>query len=258
MQHERRNDILSKIRKQRTLKVADLIDEYQVSIETIRRDLEYLEKKGQLQRVYGGAVLRGFYGDEPEYESREIINYTQKQAIGKKTVEFIDDGDVLFFDLGTTPMEVAKQLRFKKNLTVITNATLTAQELIRNNPGCRVILLGGELRQSELAVSGAIAESNLKNFYAVKAIISIGGITVETGVTDFNFHEASVRRIMVERASQVIGVTDYSKFGVIAMNHICPIEKLNILVTDWNIPPHVLGEYRALGINICTAPMIGE
>jgi DeoR/GlpR family transcriptional regulator of sugar metabolism len=258
MQHERRNEILSKIRTFRTVKVSDLQEEYKVSIETIRKDLEYLESKGQITRVYGGAVLKGFYGDEPEYESREILNYPQKQAIGRKAAEFINDGDVLFIDLGTTPMELVKQLKFKKNLTVITNAVLTALELVRNGSDCKVILLGGELRKEEFAVSGSITEHVLKDFYATRAIISIGGISPENGVTDYNLHEASIRRLMLEHSSEVIGIADYTKFGVIAMNYICPVEKLDILITDWTIPHKVMEEYRKRGINIVAAPELAK
>jgi DeoR family transcriptional regulator of aga operon/DeoR family fructose operon transcriptional repressor len=257
MLHQRRNEIITKIRKQRTITVADLMAEYKVSIETIRRDLEYLEKQGHLRRVYGGAVLHGLYGEEPEYKQREIINYAQKQAIGKKTAEFINDGDTLFFDVGTTIMEVAKYLRNKKNLTVITNATLVAHEFIRHE-GCRVILLGGELRRGELSSSGFISDQNIGNFFANKTILGIGGITVETGVTDYYLQETSTRRLMVDRSDEVIAVADYSKFGVIAMNYVCPVEKIKILVTDWTTPAKAIAEYRSRGIMVYSAPPISE
>jgi DeoR/GlpR family transcriptional regulator of sugar metabolism len=257
MLHQRRNEIVSKIRKQRTITVAELMAEYKVSIETIRRDLEYLEKHGHLRRVYGGAVLHGLYGEEPEYKNREIINYAQKQAIGKKAAEFINDGDTLFVDVGTTIMEVAKQLRNKKNLTVITNATLIAHELI-NHEGCRVILLGGELRRGEFSASGFISEQNIGNFFANKTILGIGGITAKTGVTDYYMQETSTRRLMVERSDEVIGVADYSKFGVTAMNYVCPAEKIKILVTDWTTPAKVIAEYRSRGVTVYSAPPIPE
>jgi DeoR/GlpR family transcriptional regulator of sugar metabolism len=253
MLHQRRNEIITIIRKQRTIKVADLMKNYKVSIETIRRDLEYLEKKGFLRRVYGGAVLHGLYGEEPEYKNREIINYPQKRAIGKKTAEFINDGDTLFIDVGTTLMEVAKQLWGKKNLTVITNATIIAHELIRHE-GCRVILLGGELRKGELSVSGNLSDSNIRHFYANKALLGVGGITPETGITDYEMQEANTRRLMIEHSSEVIAVADYSKFGVIAMNHSCPIEKIHILVTDWTTPAKLIAEYRSHGVQVCIAP----
>jgi DeoR family transcriptional regulator of aga operon/DeoR family fructose operon transcriptional repressor len=257
MQHERRNDIVAKIRKDRIIKITDLKREYRVSTETIRRDLEYLERNGQLRRVYGGAVLNGLYGIEEQYEHREHINYFQKRAIGKKAAEFISDGDTLFIDNGTTVMELVKNLGHKKNLTVITNGTLIAQTLDTVNHDCRIILLGGELRRNELTVSGAITEAALNNFYAARAVIGIGGIDSAAGITDYNFHDANTRRIMIERANMVIGLADYSKFGVITMNYICPAVKLNVLVTDWTTPEEILAEYRAMGIEVCAVPETG-
>jgi DeoR/GlpR family transcriptional regulator of sugar metabolism len=154
-------------------------------------------------------------------------------------------------------MEVAKQLRNKKNLTVITNATLIAHELI-NHEGCRVILLGGELRRGEFSSSGFISDQNIGNFFANKTILGIGGITVETGVTDYYLQETSTRRLMVERSNEVIAVADYSKFGVTAMNYACPVEKIKILVTDWTTPAKVIAEYRSRGVTVYSAPPIPE
>jgi DeoR/GlpR family transcriptional regulator of sugar metabolism len=253
MLFERRTEIFKKIQKQRTIRVSDLVEEYRVSIETIRRDLEYLEKKGFLHRVYGGAVLHGFYGEEPAYQNREITNYPQKKAIGKRAVEFIQDGDTLFIDVGTTTMEAALNLHTKKNLTVITNATLIAQKMI-SYEGCRVILLGGELRRGDLSVSGGVSDGNIQNFYANKAIIGVGGITPSTGITDYYLPEASTRRLMISRADVVIALADCSKFGAIAMNQICPIDRISTLITDWTTPAQVIAEYRARGIEVCVAP----
>ncbi|MDR3138321.1 MAG: DeoR/GlpR family DNA-binding transcription regulator [Treponema sp.] len=257
MQYERRKDIVEKITEFKTVKVRDLISEYHVSIETIRRDLEFLEEQGYLQRVYGGAVLRGYYGRaEPERKHREMTNSREKQAIGKKAASLISNGDSVFIDYGTTTVEMVRQLGDKKDLTVLTNAVLVAQELARvaqNTSGWRIILLGGEIRENELTVSGALTDSNLKNFYLAKTVIGIGGIDLEAGVTNYYFQEASTHRLAVERADTVIGLADYSKFAVTTLNHICPADKLDILVTDWTVPDAVLEEYRALGITVYAA-----
>jgi DeoR family transcriptional regulator of aga operon/DeoR family fructose operon transcriptional repressor len=254
MQHERRNEILTKIKIQRAVKVCDLMEEYKVSIETIRRDLEYLEKKGLLRRVYGGAVLHGFYGEETDYDRRVVTNYPQKQAIGEKTAELINHGDTLFINRGTTTMEVVKALGLKKNLTVITNSILIAQELIKINDNCRIILLGGELRRGEQTLYGTITDSNLEEFYATKAILGIGGISPETGITDYYLQETNTVRIMIQRSAEVIGIADSSKFGVVAMNFICPLEKVHTLVTDWTTPAKVIAEYRSRGLKVHAAP----
>lgn len=254
MQHERRKEIITKINKLRTLKVADLTEEFQVSIETIRRDLEFLEKQGHLQRVYGGAVLRGYYSlTEPDLVLREQTNSREKQAIGEKAASLIEHGDSLFIDFGTTTVEMARKLGGKKNLTILTNGMLVAQELVRlaeNSTGWKIILLGGEVRTSEFTVSGAMADSNLKNFYIAKAVIGMGGLDPRTGVTDYHVQEASACRLAIAQAHTVIGLADYSKFGVTALNRICPTDRLDILVTDWTVPATVLNEYRALGIDV--------
>ncbi|GHU05931.1 DeoR family transcriptional regulator [Spirochaetia bacterium] len=257
MQHERRMDIVERIKRLKTVKVQDLMGHYQVSIETIRRDLEFLEEKGQLQRVYGGAILRGYYSAaEPAHEDREQTNSREKKAIGKQAAALINDGDSLFLDYGTTTGVMVRHLGDRKNLTILTNALLIARELVQIAPkpnGWRVILLGGELREDEFTVSGALAEANLKDFYVTKTFIGVGGISVEAGLTDYYLQEVGTHRLAIERANMVIGLADHSKFGITTLNRICPADKLDVLVTDWGTPEAVLEEYRALGIRVLSA-----
>ena len=252
MLQQRRQEILEKVRTQRMVKVLDLVKEYGVSVETIRRDLEYLESAGLLRRVYGGAVAHGLYGQEPTYSYREMVNYREKAAIGIKAAQLIEDGDTVIFDVGTTCLEVARNLKNKKDLTIITNATLIAHEMLRQN-NCRVILLGGEMRAGELSVSGYIADRNLKDFYANKMIMGVGGVTVERGYTDYHLQEANTRRCMIEQSDLVIAVADYSKIGVTAMNFVCDISRVEKLVTDWSTPEPVLRAFRDKGVEVIVA-----
>jgi len=252
MLQERRSEIINKIKTQRMIKVADLVSEYRVSVETIRRDLEYLESAGFLRRVYGGAVAVSLYGQEPGYSHREVANYDQKRAIGIKAAELIDDGDTLFFDVGTTALEVARNLKDKKDLTVITNASLIAHEMIQV-PNCRVILLGGELRSGELSVSGHICDQNLLNFYANKLIMGAGGISLQSGYTDYHITESNTRRCMIERSDIIIAVADYSKFGVTAMNYTCPVNRVDKLVTDWTVSKDIIQDFRESGVELIVA-----
>jgi DeoR family transcriptional regulator of aga operon/DeoR family fructose operon transcriptional repressor len=166
----------------------------------------------------------------------------------------INHGDTLFINRGTTTMEVVKELGLKKNLTVITNSILIAQELIKTNADCRIILLGGELRREEQTLYGTITDSNLEQFYATKAILGIGGISPETGITDYYLQETNTLRIMIQRSAEVIAVADSSKFGVVAMNFICPLEKIHTLVTDWTAPAKIMAEYRSRGLKVHVAP----
>lgn len=255
MLQARRSQIVNKITEERMVKASNLMQEFNVSIETIRRDLEYLEKQGYLKRVYGGAVLEGLYSLEPTYEHREIINYDEKKAIAERTAQLINDDDTIFMDVGTTTLKVAHCLVTKKNLTVITNSSLIAHSLILNKT-CRVILLGGEMRRGELSVSGFLCDANMQYFHANKAIIGVGGITIPGGITDYHTEEATNRRTMIKRVDKVIAVADYSKFGVTAMNSVCPLSKIHLLVTDWRTSSKVLDEYRSTGLNVCVAPQL--
>lgn len=251
MLHERRTRILDMIAAQRTVKVSQLTKEFDVSIETVRRDLEYLERHGHLQRVYGGAVLSNLYGQEPVYEHRETARFPQKRAIGARAAQLLDDGDTLFVDVGTTTLEVVKCLQSKKDVTVITNASLIAQAAVA--AGCRVVMLGGEMRRGELSVSGFLCDAGLQYFHANKAVLGVGGITLSGGVTDYHAEEANVRRTMIRRADRIIAVADSSKFGVTAMNEICPVEKLDFLVTDWTLPAKVAAQYAEKGPQLVVA-----
>jgi len=250
---ERRNRILEKLANERMVKAAELVGEFNVSMETIRRDLEYLGQLGYLERVYGGAVCKGFYGLEPDYSHREIKNLFEKQAIAAKTAELIENGDTLFIDVGTTMLELAKCLTRKSDLTVITNSTQIALTLV-GNPSNRIILLGGELRSGELSVSGFLCEYGLQRFNANKAILGVGGLTIDGGISDYHINEAVSRRLMIERADKVIAATDFSKFGVKALNSVCPLKKIHVLVTDWSVPDKTLREYRDAGLKIIVAP----
>lgn len=252
MLQERRQDIIDIIKKDRMIKTSDLVNRYDVSVETIRRDLEYLESTGQLRRVYGGAVVSGLYGQEPMYSHRQVVNYEAKCIIGQKAAELINDGDTLFFDVGTTALEVAKNLKNKKNLTVITHATLIAQEMMQFG-NADVILLGGNLRAGELSVSGSLTIQGLEHFYANKLVMGVGGINAENGITDYHTEEAEIRRIMIRHSDKIIAVTDSSKFGVTAMNYIAPLSVLDDIVVDNTIKTEDINHLRESDIKVTIA-----
>lgn len=252
MLHERRKQIIEKIKQNRMIKVTDLMEEHDVSIETIRRDLEHLEKQGILRRVYGGAVAVGMYGQEPDYTFREVVNYDEKKAIGARAAELINDGDTVFVDVGTTTLEAARYLHDKKNLTVITNSTAVAVEMVKYY-GCRLILLGGELKRTELSTAGFLCEEGIRHFHVSKALIGTGGISVKWGVTDYHIAETTARRLMIERSDMVIVLADYTKIEAAVMNCVCPIESIHTLVTDWSVSPKLVAGFREAGVNTIVA-----
>ena len=247
MNHERRNSILELINKNNTVTNGELISTFGISIETVRRDLAYLENAGLIQRVYGGAVKKGYIKTEPAYLNREKDNVKEKELIAIKAESLISANDSVFFDLGTTALFVARAVDVNKNITSFTNALRTAIEL--SDKGVNVVVSGGMVRNGEYSVYGALAENNMKNFNVDKAIIGAGGVT-ENGVTDFIIEEASLRSQIIKNAREVIVVCDYSKFNIRAICNVCDIEDIDVLVTDSKAPKTVLDKIRKKGVKV--------
>jgi DeoR/GlpR family transcriptional regulator of sugar metabolism len=250
MNQTRRNEIVELLEKQGAVSNAELMESFGISIETVRRDLAYLEKHGFLERVYGGAVKRKFMREEPNYVNRESKNAKEKTVIAKRTGELIEDGESVFFDIGTTVLEVAKNLNGKRKFNAFTNALRTAIALSEN--GVDVTLTGGNLRGGEYAVSGSIAEGTMRLFNVDKAIIGVAGID-ENGVTDFIVQEASLRRQVIENAREVVVVADFSKFGVRSSCNVCEIEQIDVLITDEKAPRELVKKFEKKGVKVIIA-----
>ncbi|MFD2131758.1 DeoR/GlpR family DNA-binding transcription regulator [Pseudogracilibacillus auburnensis] len=246
---ERYRIILEMLEVSQIVKVPELCERFNVSIETVRRDLEFLEQEGKLKRVYGGAVLNRQSSAEPSYNTRSTRNAAEKAMIGKKTAELISDGETLMIDLGTTTLEVARYLKDKKNLTIITNCMTIAQELVDVST-FRVILPGGILRQNELALSGFISEQFMREFNVDKTIIGVGGITKDNGISDYHLEETRVRKIMIEKGKQIIAVADHSKFGIKALVNVCSIDEIDTIVTNDKLKSNIAQEYIEQGIKV--------
>ena len=250
MMEERRARIVVMLKSERTVKVNSLVEEFNVSIETIRRDLEFLEERDFLKRVYGGAVRKGAFSDEPAYDLREVKNLEAKRAIAAEAAALISDGDTVLFDIGTTCLEVARLLSDRTGITIITNSFMIAKELAGSR--CRVFVLGGQLRGGELSLSGFLTSEALEHFNADKAIIGAGGITLDRGITDYHPEEAAVRRLMIEHSKYSIVVADSSKFGVVAMNAVSTLKEIGILVTDSQIPKEIRQGLRKTAVPTIT------
>jgi DeoR/GlpR family transcriptional regulator of sugar metabolism len=227
---ERRSQIADLIREQRAVKNEELMERFGISIETVRRDLDYLEQQGVLRKVYGGAVANLSLNSEPEYTSRSKTNFNQKNAIAKEAVQLINEGDTIYLGVGTTVQAMVQYMHNIGNITVFTNALRTAVEL-SEIPGCTVVLPGGTLRTKELTLSGFPAEDNLTQFNVDKAFIGVGGIN-ENGITDFHIGEAQLHRKLVLNARQSVALIDSSKIGIRAMNNVCTLKEVDLVITD--------------------------
>lgn len=247
MNQNRRKEIADIVERQRTITNTEIMERFGVSIETVRRDLAYLEERGLLERVYGGAVRKQFISAEPAYTNRERVREKEKSAIAKETEKYIEKGDSVFFDLGTTLLALARVVDPNKKITAFTNSLRTAIELADKCD--KVILPGGELRKEEYSLSGYVAEGNMHRFNVDKMIVGVGGIT-EKGISDFIPSEAGLRSQIIKDARMVIAVADSSKFGVRAVCNVCDIEDIDVLITDKKTPADVLRKIEKKGVKV--------
>lgn len=228
---ERRDSIIQLIREHGRVRVDSLSEQFEVSSVTIRNDLDFLEKKGILHRTHGGALIRKNVYEDPTLEEKQQLHQKEKQKIGEKAVELIDDGDSILLDSGTTTLEIAHRLEGKMNLTVMTNAIKIALDL-GSQENINVMLTGGSLRKESYSLVGPEAERTIKNYYFDKLFLGVDGLDIGFGLTTPNPMEAQLNRIMVERAKQVIAVTDSSKLGRHSFSYICDLDVLSTLITD--------------------------
>lgn len=247
---ERHKIILDLLSKNKIVKVSELVDFFKVSTETIRRDLEELESNNKLERVYGGAVPIITSSEEPEYDIRAFSNPNHKECIGKLAAEFINDRDTIILDIGTTCLEIAKNIK-NKNITVLTTSLPITNELANSN--VRLYCLGGLVRPNELSMSGGITEYVLNQFHVDKAFIGAGGISLNDGISDYNIEEAQIRRQCIKRAQKVYLVSDYSKFGINSFAHVAPLDAIDALITDWDSNEDILNKIKKLNIEVIIA-----
>lgn len=250
MNRDRRQKIADIVLQNGSIKNEEIMEGFNVSIETVRRDLAFLEKQGVIERVYGGAVKKNYYQTEPAYALRESKKSLEKKAIALKAEEFICENDVVFFDIGTTVLALANVLNANKKITAFTNAIRTALTL--TDKCAQVIIPGGKIRPKELAVSGALATDNIKEFNIEKAFVGVAGID-ENGVTDFFEDEARIRRAIIENAKKVIVLADSTKFSVRAVCNVCPLSKIDVVITDDKTDKKVLEKIKAQGVEVIIA-----
>ena len=218
---DRRDDILALIRDRNRVYVTELSEKFQVSEVTIRKDLQELEQRGVAKRVHGGAINIYNTGIEPTLKELEQTNTDLKLAIAAKAFEYISDQDVLFLDASTTTRCLIPLIckHPEKKLTIITSSILTAADL----SACEhvsLIMLGGNVRSSLCCVDGD------------KVFFGANGFDVTEGITITNISASLVKRAMIENAVQVFLLADSSKYNCVTLSRVCPISRIDFLVTD--------------------------
>lgn len=227
---ERRSLILEDLRARGGVETEDIAQRYGVSVETARRDLLELERRSLLKRVYGGAVGVPT-STEPPHSERESVAAAHKQRIAERVVALIPSDATVFLDLGTTVEALARAIQPTFSGTIVT-ASLRAVATLAHLPNAEIIVSGGRLRKSELSLSGSMATSFLDSLFPDIAIISIGAIDADAGVTDYDFDEMHVKRAVLANSAMSIVVADSTKVGGIAPYRLCGVETPSYIAID--------------------------
>lgn len=237
---ERKRKILEQIEVKGKVKVRELAKALEVSTETIRKYLDELHQEEKLKKVYGGAINISFFNEEPSTLEREVIHSDEKKRIGEMAADLINDNDVIAIDDGSTPLQLVKNLRKKRNLTIFTtsiNALSVLIELSQQNIFTgKIFILGGEINTVHHRVTGGFTMEMLDNIYVDKYFISADGFSKDDGITGFDYSKGMITKKLIEHASKSILLIDYSKVGKRANFKMADLKDISMVICDQPYP----------------------
>ncbi len=247
---ERQNKILNILDLDGGVKSSNLTNILNVSLETIRRDIDVLEKKGLLKKVHGGAVQNRKKNLDLPHKLRVNKMQEEKKEIAFKAIKYIKENDVIAINGSTTNLELAKLIKTKEyKLTIITNSLLIANEL-SNLKNIRLIMIGGIYESIEFSFLGDTSVKQILNFSANKCFISAGGVSPKRSITDFTEKDVSISKAFMEISEEIIILADSSKIGNNALIKICDIRDASLIISDSNIKKNTREEFQNININI--------
>lgn len=246
---ERHQYILSRLKIEGKVNVLDLCQHLNVSSVTIRKDLKLLEDKHLLYRTHGGGTLVNPYTVDRPVNEKEKIRAAEKTGIGAAAAELIAPNDCIIIASGTTVHSLARSIKPRGQLTVITAALHVATEL-NQYPEIEVMVLGGILRKSSSSATGKYAENVLDDFSCSKLFLGVDGIDIDFGLTTTHIQEAQLNRKMILAAQKTIVLADSSKFGKRGFGRICGMEDVDHIITDSGVSEHTLEALKGLGIEV--------
>ena len=230
---QRHKLIVEEVRRQGAVRVSELTDLLGVSEMTIRRDLDALSATGLLEKVHGGATLRGaLSADEPGFEAKSHRQLREKEAIARAAAKLVEPGLSIGLTAGTTTWRLAHHLVHVPDLTVVTNSMQVANVLHANaSPDLTVVLTGGVRTPSD-ALVGPIAVASIRSLHLDVLFMGVHGITVEPGLTTPNLLEAETDRALVAASERIVLVADHTKWGIRGLSRIAGLDEIDVFVSD--------------------------
>lgn len=229
--------------------IAELSSRLGVSEATVRRDLQSLEERRLVRRVHGGAEpVRRSGAGELLFNEKTSLHAAEKELIAERALDYIQDNDAIFLDGGSTVLALARKLKLRKNLTVVTNSLMAASELMETSH--RLILLGGEFRARSRTLVGPLTSRVLESLAIHTAFLGTMGFTVESGISTSDPNEAYTKELVMKRAAQVILLADSSKLGTPSLAGSGCTDDIDLLITDNNVPEDLIGKLAKKHIDV--------
>ncbi len=234
----RHQQIIELVKKHGYVSTEELVERFNVSPQTIRRDLNELADANKIRRYHGGATIP-LSSENTSYTTRKSHNFSEKDLIAEELVKYIPDGATLFIDIGTTPEAVARALnKNHKQLRIVTN-NMNVATILLTNPEFKVILAGGEVRSRDGGIIGEATLDFIKQFRLDFGILGISGIDFDGSLLDFDYHEVRVKQAIIDNSRSIFLAVDHSKFGRNAMVKLGNISQVHSVFTDQRPPEEI-------------------
>lgn len=246
--------ILDELQRNGAITVEEISEHLGVSVATVRRDLETLERQGRLKRTHGGAIpleplLYKAFRSDSSFQEQVEKNAEEKRRIAIAAAELIQNGELIAFTPGTTTMQVTRSILPGKTVTVLTNTVNIAMELSQR-PDVKILVTGGYLRPGWFSLVGQPMIKSISDVIIDRLFIGVNGVDADWGLTVWNSDEADSNAALIARAKQRILVADHSKLGVAATYCFGKMEDLILLITDTGASDEAIEPFRAKGIAI--------
>jgi DeoR/GlpR family transcriptional regulator of sugar metabolism len=247
---ERLDQIVALLREQGRVSVGELSERFDVSPVTIRNDLATLAQQSRLVRTHGGAVLKPNPALEPPaFALRRTQQVAEKERIGRAAASLVRDGDAIALDASTTAWQVARHLKDRQELTVVTNGLFVALEFL-DSPGVTVVMPGGTLWAGSASLVGDLGGCILDGYHVQRGFFGARGLTVEEGLTDTNQYEVELKQRMMERSKEVIAIIDSSKWEQLTFVPLAPVSHLDCVIADEAAPRAMVAALRRAGVEV--------
>lgn len=252
MPAKRQEKILSLVNERGIAGMTELMSATGASRSTIRRDIEQMDIDGLLIRTHGGAKrIERANNDDIPLIVRQRLRSTEKRLIAKAALSFIDPGDTIFLNAGTTTLELASMLNVFNDLTVITYDLLIAMEIARTQN--RLIVAGGELRKGSATLADTFTLTMMEQFFVKKAFVSSDAVDINRGFMDYSPYEIAIKRKMIKNSEMSYMLVDHTKFEAQALTNICMIEEINTIISDRGLSEGIVENLRQKGISVILA-----